>query len=156
MAASAVRRRDGAIDPCTDCYDGVLRIGIHTSIAKSLENSAALAHELGANTFQIFSASPRQWRASLPETSDVKRFRAARERLDLMPVVIHTNSRRTTSGGTPRIVEVIGATVAVDKVNEEAVLNGIASDAQHDRLFVTGKQWPWIFEIKIVNNSPAK
>lgn len=31
----------------------------------------------------------------------------------------------------------------------EAVLNGIAYDPQHDRLFVTGKQWPLIFEIQI-------
>ena len=30
------------------------------------------------------------------------------------------------------------------------VLNGIAYDAQHDRLFVTGKLWPKLFEIKIV------
>ncbi len=29
------------------------------------------------------------------------------------------------------------------------VLNGIAYDAQTDRLFVTGKLWPWIFEIAI-------
>jgi glutamine cyclotransferase len=35
------------------------------------------------------------------------------------------------------------------KVNDESVLNGIAYDAQHDRLFVTGKQWPAIFEVKI-------
>jgi glutamine cyclotransferase len=42
------------------------------------------------------------------------------------------------------------------KVNDEAVLNGIAYDAQHDRLFVTGKQWPTIFEIKIVNRQSAK
>jgi glutamine cyclotransferase len=32
----------------------------------------------------------------------------------------------------------------------EAVLNGIAYDAEHDRLFVTGKLWPKIFEIKLV------
>jgi glutamine cyclotransferase len=31
----------------------------------------------------------------------------------------------------------------------EAVLNGIAYDAQHDRLFVTGKLWPTIFEIAV-------
>ncbi len=36
-----------------------------------------------------------------------------------------------------------------EKINEESVLNGIAYDAQRDRLFVTGKQWPWIFEIRI-------
>ena len=32
----------------------------------------------------------------------------------------------------------------------EAVLNGIAYDAAHDRLFVTGKLWPKLFEIKLV------
>ncbi len=32
----------------------------------------------------------------------------------------------------------------------EDVLNGIAFDAANDRLFVTGKLWPWIFEIKLV------
>ncbi len=30
------------------------------------------------------------------------------------------------------------------------VLNGIAYDAEHDRLFVTGKLWPKLFEIKLV------
>jgi glutaminyl-peptide cyclotransferase len=32
----------------------------------------------------------------------------------------------------------------------EAVLNGIAYDAARDRLFVTGKMWPKLFEIKVV------
>jgi glutaminyl-peptide cyclotransferase len=30
------------------------------------------------------------------------------------------------------------------------VLNGIAYDAEHDRLFITGKLWPKLFEIKLV------
>jgi glutaminyl-peptide cyclotransferase len=33
--------------------------------------------------------------------------------------------------------------------NGEDVLNGIAYDAQRDRLFVTGKLWPRLFEIRI-------
>jgi glutaminyl-peptide cyclotransferase len=33
------------------------------------------------------------------------------------------------------------------------VLNGIAYDAVHDRLFVTGKLWPKLFEIKLVKRS---
>jgi glutamine cyclotransferase len=41
------------------------------------------------------------------------------------------------------------------KVNAESVLNGIAYDAQHDRLFVTGKQWPAIFEIQVVEPTRA-
>jgi glutamine cyclotransferase len=33
--------------------------------------------------------------------------------------------------------------------HEDAVLNGIAHDAKADRLFVTGKDWPRLFEIRI-------
>jgi glutaminyl-peptide cyclotransferase len=32
----------------------------------------------------------------------------------------------------------------------EAVLNGIAYDASKDRLFITGKLWPRLFEVKVV------
>ena len=31
--------------------------------------------------------------------------------------------------------------------------NGIAYDAAHDRLFVTGKRWPKLFEIKLVRSA---
>jgi deoxyribonuclease-4 len=68
-----------------------LRLGLHTSIAKSLENAALKAAEVGANTFQIFSASPRMWRASPPAPSDVNLLNRARERHDLYPLVIHDN-----------------------------------------------------------------
>jgi glutamine cyclotransferase len=36
-----------------------------------------------------------------------------------------------------------------DVTDEEAVLNGIAYDEQGDRLFLTGKLWPKIFEVKL-------
>jgi len=36
------------------------------------------------------------------------------------------------------------------------VLNGIAYDAEHDRLFVTGKRWPKLFEIRLVKKSGAQ
>lgn len=41
----------------------------------------------------------------------------------------------------------------VDPNND--VLNGIAYDAKHDRLFVTGKRWPLIYEIKLTPPSPG-
>ena len=34
--------------------------------------------------------------------------------------------------------------------DQDAVANGIAYDAVHDRLFVTGKLWPKLFEIRLV------
>ncbi len=50
-------------------------------------------------------------------------------------------------------IDLTGLLPAAQRVNEESVLNGIAYDAQHDRLFVTGKQWPAVFEIKVVSHS---
>ena len=68
-----------------------MRIGIHTSRAGALENSALKAGELGANTFQIFSASPRMWRPKTADPDQIKLLKSARERFDLNPMVIHVN-----------------------------------------------------------------
>jgi deoxyribonuclease-4 len=68
-----------------------VRVGLHTSIAGSLERSALKAAELGANTFQIFSSSPRQWKASAPSLPAIKLFQRAREKHDLYPLAIHDN-----------------------------------------------------------------
>ncbi|HMM67474.1 MAG TPA: glutaminyl-peptide cyclotransferase [Dokdonella sp.] len=38
---------------------------------------------------------------------------------------------------------------AQDRTGGVDVLNGIAYDARHDRLFVTGKMWPKLFEIRL-------
>lgn len=42
------------------------------------------------------------------------------------------------------------------RVNTESVLNGIAYDAKDNRLFVTGKQWPTVFEIKVIDTKARK
>jgi deoxyribonuclease IV len=69
----------------------MMRIGLHTSIAKSLEGAALRAAELGANTFQIFSASPRQWKASSPSAASIALLNRARDQHGLTPLVIHDN-----------------------------------------------------------------
>ncbi len=68
-----------------------MRIGLHTSIAGSIERSALQAAELGANTFQIFSSSPRQWKASVPSVPAIQLLNRAREKYDLTPLAIHDN-----------------------------------------------------------------
>jgi glutaminyl-peptide cyclotransferase len=40
--------------------------------------------------------------------------------------------------------------------NQEKTLNGIAYDAEHDRLFVTGKEWPSLFEIRLTKASAKR
>lgn len=73
--------------------DGSIRIGIHTSIAGDVVGALDLAHGLGANTLQIFSASPRMWQRGTSRVSDAdaRRFRERRKELGLGPLVIHDN-----------------------------------------------------------------
>ncbi len=47
-------------------------------------------------------------------------------------------------------IDLAGLLPASQRQSSDAVLNGIAYDSKHDRLFVTGKLWPKLFEIKIV------
>jgi glutamine cyclotransferase len=47
-------------------------------------------------------------------------------------------------------IDLTGILADNQRIDSESVLNGIAYDAAHDRLFVTGKRWPYVFEIKLV------
>ena len=80
-----------------------MRLGIHTSTAGSLENAAQRAADLGAHTFQIFSSSPRMWRARMPDPGHVKLLKAARRRFDLNPLVIHVSYLVNLASADPAI-----------------------------------------------------
>ncbi|MBI3933606.1 MAG: deoxyribonuclease IV [Acidobacteria bacterium] len=67
------------------------RVGVHTSIAGSLAQAAEHAHQIGCTSFQIFSSSPRMWRARDLTAEEISAFVRLRWRYDLSPVVIHTN-----------------------------------------------------------------
>jgi glutamine cyclotransferase len=47
-------------------------------------------------------------------------------------------------------IDLTGLLPAIEVRSGDAVLNGIAYDATHNRLFVTGKLWPRLFEIQVV------
>jgi glutamine cyclotransferase len=55
---------------------------------------------------------------------------------------------------SPANGEVLGwidlQTLVPPGMDREECANGIAYDAKHDRLFVTGKNWPQLFEIRLV------
>lgn len=55
------------------------------------------------------------------------------------------------SGRVVGWIDLQGLLSPADAAQGVDVLNGIAYDAAKDRLFVTGKLWPKIFEIKILN-----
>nr|WP_305959146.1 glutaminyl-peptide cyclotransferase [Aurantiacibacter sp. 219JJ12-13]MDP5262549.1 glutaminyl-peptide cyclotransferase [Aurantiacibacter sp. 219JJ12-13] len=54
------------------------------------------------------------------------------------------------------VVQAIDLSPLVERAapsDRSAVLNGIAYDAQADRLFVTGKLWPTLFEVRLVERA---
>lgn len=70
---------------------GQPRIGIHLSTSGGVWKAAERAHEIGANTFQIFSSSPRMWRPSSLKEAACERMRELRTKYDCSPLVIHTS-----------------------------------------------------------------
>ena len=54
------------------------------------------------------------------------------------------------TGNVRGVIDFSGLLGPQDRNANTDVLNGIAYDAQGDRLFVTGKRWPKLFEIKVV------
>jgi deoxyribonuclease-4 len=67
------------------------RIGVHLGTAGGASNAVERAREIGANTFQIFSSSPRMWRAPKVDPKQALRMRDLRVALDVGPLVIHTS-----------------------------------------------------------------
>lgn len=62
------------------------------------------------------------------------------------------------SGKVVGWIDLTGLLSPVYRRQDGAVLNGIAYDSIHKRLFVTGKLWPSIFEIQLTpkNSKPAR
>jgi deoxyribonuclease-4 len=67
------------------------RIGIHLGTTGGASNAVERARQIGANTFQIFSSSPRMWRAPKVDPAQAERMRTQRTALDVGPLVIHTS-----------------------------------------------------------------
>ena len=53
------------------------------------------------------------------------------------------------SGKILGVIDFTGLLSPEDRTAETGVLNGIAYDPATDRLFVTGKRWPKLFEVRL-------
>ena len=67
------------------------RVGIHLPTAGGVCRAPERAHVIGANTFQIFSSSPRMWRGSIIPTEDCGRMSELRSLYNCSPLVIHAS-----------------------------------------------------------------
>lgn len=54
------------------------------------------------------------------------------------------------TGAVKGWIDLTGLPETVEPHDNDSVLNGIAYDARRDRLFVTGKDWPHLYEIRVV------
>src|SRR3984957_10459976 len=67
------------------------RIGVHVGTAGGTWTAVERAVAAGANTFQIFSSSPRQWWAAAVKPEDAAKMRELRAKHDVGPVSVHAS-----------------------------------------------------------------
>ena len=67
------------------------RIGVHVGTSGGVWTAVERAVQAGANTFQIFSASPRTWKASPVKAEDAAKMRELRAKHDVGPVAVHAS-----------------------------------------------------------------
>jgi deoxyribonuclease IV len=70
---------------------GKKRIGVHVGTGGGVWTAVDRAVAAGANTFQIFSASPRMWKASPVKAADAAKMRDLRAKNDVGPVAVHAS-----------------------------------------------------------------
>jgi glutamine cyclotransferase len=64
----------------------------------------------------------------------------------LTPFIVRIDA---TTGAVKQVIDLSDLVAEIGSRDPEAVPNGIAYDAAHDRLYVTGKLWPTLFEIRL-------
>src|SRR5665213_247015 len=67
------------------------RIGVHVGTSGGCWTAVERAAAAGANTFQMFSASPRMWKAAPVKPEDAAKMKALRAQYDVGPVAIHAS-----------------------------------------------------------------
>jgi deoxyribonuclease-4 len=67
------------------------RIGVHVGTAGGTWTAVERAVAAGANTFQIFTASPRMWKAAPVKAEDAAKMREMRAKHDVGPVAVHAS-----------------------------------------------------------------
>lgn len=83
------RPRGGAAPPLHDKIVGLMRLGVHISIAGGLLEAVARAQRLSCTTMQIFSRSPRGGPAPALSSAQAGAFDRARRNAGLEPLAVH-------------------------------------------------------------------
>ena len=68
-----------------------MKLGAHVSISKGYIHALEKVNEMGGNTLQIFSSSPRGWNFARVEEETISLFRTTKDRLNIDPVYFHAS-----------------------------------------------------------------
>ena len=116
-----------------------------------------LIHSDGSQTLRVLDPETYDVRRSIEVSMNGRPLRKLNE-LELIDGLVYANIWETpyivaidpANGEVKRLVDLTDLVGNVPIAERDAVLNGIAWDAENRRLFVTGKLWPSLFEIRLV------
>ncbi|HJZ23311.1 MAG TPA: deoxyribonuclease IV [Candidatus Babeliales bacterium] len=102
-------------------YETVL-LGVHTSIAGSIEKSIYRAEELHINVMQIFTKSNRQWNAKPLTEQDIQDFKTKLAKSSIQDVIVHA-SYLINIGASDKRVEQTSMISLIDELQRCNQLN---------------------------------
>ena len=116
-----------------------------------------LVHSDGSATLRILDPDTYEVRRIVDVTMNGRPLRRLNE-LEMIDGLVYANIWETgfivaidpADGVVKRLIDLRALVQSVPVSGSDAVLNGIAWDAENRRLFVTGKLWPSLFEIRLV------
>ncbi len=67
----------------------MVKVGVHVSIAGSIDLAVGRAQKIGCDTFQIFTRNPRSWRFKDLSTEQIEKFTRGIKESGIYPPVSH-------------------------------------------------------------------
>ena len=151
--------RDGAIHRWqADTLEPLATREGYTLDGWGLTTSAeGLIHSDGSATLRVLDPESYAILRSIEVTMNGRPLRRLNE-LEMIDGLVYANIWETAyivaidpaDGRVERLIDLTDLVASVPVTGRDAVLNGIAWDAENGRLFVTGKLWPKLYEIALV------
>jgi glutaminyl-peptide cyclotransferase len=121
-----------------------------------------LIHSDGSATLRVLDPESYDVVRTIDVTMNGRQLRRLNE-LEMIDGLVYANIWETpyivaidaADGVVERLIDLTDLVASVPVSGRDAVLNGIAWDADERRLFVTGKLWPKLYEIALVETDAA-
>ncbi|MBI2589687.1 deoxyribonuclease IV [Candidatus Berkelbacteria bacterium] len=114
-----------------------MKIGGHVSVAGGVDLAIQRALSIGANCFQIFVTSPRQWRQTVITDQQVRQFKLGIVEHNLAPVFIHGMYLVNLATDNQELLEksvdaLVHALTVADQIGSQGVIFHIGSRKGRD------------------------